>query len=196
MGLCITLYGEPVLRKKGAPVEKFDKALRTFAADMVEAMHEGDGVGLAAQQVGLALQLFVIDLTGYDKDGLIHYELDGRTPPFDVLMPMVFINAKITPLKGDYVTADEGCLSFPDIRGDVTRPDRIRCEFQDIDGAAHVLETDEWLARVVQHEFDHTQGILFIDKMSEPVRKSVDTRLKRLRKSTRTACAARHEVGH
>jgi len=187
MGLCITLYGESVLRKKGAPVEKFDKELRKFAADMVESMHEGDGVGLAAQQVGRALQLFVIDLTGYDKDGKIAYELDGRTPPFDVLMPMVFINAKITPLKGDRVTADEGCLSFPDIRGDVTRPDRIRCEFRDIDGAAHVLEADGWLSRVIQHEFDHTLGVLFIDRMDEPVRKSIDSRVKRLRKNTRSA---------
>jgi peptide deformylase len=196
MGLCITLYGETVLRKKGAPVEKFDKALRKFAADMVEAMHEGDGVGLAAQQAGHALQLFVIDLTGYDKDRDIPYVLDGRRPPFDVLMPMVFINARISPMKGDYVSADEGCLSFPDIRGDVTRPDRIRCEFQDIDGARHVLEAGGWLSRVVQHEFDHTQGVLFIDRMDEPVRKSIDSRLRRLRRSTKAAGAARNEAVH
>jgi peptide deformylase len=185
MGLRITLYGEPILRKKGAPIEVFDRKLRKLAADMVEAMHDDDGAGLAAQQVGEALQIFVIDLGGHKDLNETDYTLDGRRPPLDLLMPMVFVNAHVTPLRGEYVIADEGCLSFPEIRGDVSRPERIRCEYQDQDGARHVLETGDWLARVIQHEYDHTQGVLFIDKMDEDTRRSLDSRLKRLRKSSR-----------
>ena len=190
MMLEVTKYGDPVLRKKGALVEKFDDALRKLAADMVETMHAEDGAGLAAQQVGLMLRLFVIDLSWHENLSEIPFELDGRKPPLELLMPMTFVNAVVTPLKGGYETAEEGCLSFPDIRGDVTRPDRIRCEYQDLDGVKHVLEAGDWLARVIQHENDHTLGILFVDKMNEDVLRSIDTRLKRLRKSTRE-CAAR-----
>lgn len=190
MILDVTKYGEPVLRKKGSLVKKFDDDLRKLVADMVETMHADDGAGLAAQQIGRALLLFVIDLSWHEDLNGIPYSIDGRHPPLDLLMPMTFVNAVVTPLKGPYETADEGCLSFPGIRGDVTRPDRIRCEYQDLDGASHVMEAEGWLSRVIQHEYDHTQGILFVDKMNEDVLRSIDTRLKRLRKATRV-CAAK-----
>ena len=187
MTLRVTQYGESVLRKKGEEVKVFDDKLRKLAADMVEAMHAQEGAGLAAQQVGEILQLFVIDLGWHEGLNDFDYELDGRHPPLDLLMPMVFVNALVTPLKSPQVTAEEGCLSFPDIRADVTRPDRIRCQYQDLDGARHVIETSDWLARVIQHEYDHTQGVLFVDRMDTDTLGAIDTPLKRLRKSTREA---------
>ena len=190
MILDVTTYGDAVLRKKGAAIVKFDDKLRKLAADMVETMHGEDGAGLAAQQIGKSLLLFVIDLSWHENLNAIPYEIDGRHPPLDLLMPMTFVNAVVTPLKGGYETAEEGCLSFPDIRGDVTRPDRIRCKYQDLDGVEHVIEAAGWLSRVIQHEYDHTQGVLFVDKMNEDVLRGIDTRLKRLRKSKRT-CAAK-----
>jgi peptide deformylase len=189
MTLRVTLYGESILRKKGARVETFDDNLRKLAADMVEAMHKEDGAGLAAQQVDKALQLFVVDLSGNERLDEMPFDLDGRHPPLSLLMPMVFINAKVTPLRGGMATADEGCLSFPDIRGDVERPDRIRCEYQDLDGAFHVIEASDWLARVIQHEYDHTVGVLFTDRMAAEIRRSIDSRLKRLRKVAREEVA-------
>jgi len=187
MTLRVTQYGESVLRKKGEEIKVFDEKLRRLAADMVETMHDQDGAGLAAQQVGREIQLFVIDLAWHEGLNELPYELDGRHPPLDLLMPMVFVNAKVTPLKSEQVTAEEGCLSFPEIRADVTRPDRVRCQYQDLDGAPHTLEAGDWLARVIQHEFDHTQGVLFVDRMDSETLRAIDTPLKRLRKSTRAA---------
>lgn len=183
--LRVTMYGESVLRKKGEKVTEFDAKLKKLAADMVETMHEEDGAGLAAQQVGRELELFVIDLGWHEGLNDLPYELDGRHPPLDLLMPMSFVNASVTPLKGDMVTAEEGCLSFPEIRAEVTRPDRIRCEFQDLDGAHHTLVAGDWLARVVQHEYDHTQGVLFVDRMARETLRAIDTPLKHLRKEGR-----------
>jgi len=166
-------------------VENFDQKLRKLAADMVETMHEFNGAGLAAQQVAADLLLFVIDLGWHEDLNRMPYELDGRHPPLDLLMPMALVNATVTPLKGDYITAEEGCLSFDDIRGDVERVDQVRCDYQDLDGAKHVLYAGDWLARVLQHEYDHTQGVLFIDRMDKQVLHSIDSRLKKLRKTAR-----------
>jgi peptide deformylase len=190
MILRVTQYGESILRKKGSRIEVFDKSLRTLAADMVETMHEFDGAGLAAQQVDKALLLFVIDLTWHEQLNELPYTLDGRHPPLDLLMPMVFVNAHVVPLKGGTSCAEEGCLSFPDIRGDVTRPDRVRCTYQDLDGAEHVLEAGDWLARVLQHECDHTNGVLFIDHMDSEQLRAIDSRLRRLRKSSKQGTPA------
>jgi peptide deformylase len=184
--LRVTQYGESVLRKKGEKVTAFDAQLRKLAADMVEIMHNQDGAGLAAQQVGRILELFVIDLGWHEGLNDLPYELDGRHPPLDLLMPMVFVNASVTPLKSELATAEEGCLSFPEIRAEVTRPDRIRCEYQDLDGAKHTLQAGDWLARVIQHEFDHTQGVLFIDRMDRETLRAIDTPLKRLRREGRS----------
>ena len=118
MILRVTQYGESILRKKGSRIEVFDKALRTLAADMVETMHEYDGAGLAAQQVDKALLLFVIDLTWHEQLNELPYTLDGRHPPLDLLMPMVFVNAVVTPLKGGTASAEDAVAAlqaiFPD----------------------------------------------------------------------------------
>lgn len=185
MLLRVTKYGESILRKKGQKVEAFDQNLRTLAADMVETMHQNDGAGLAAQQVGSNKLLFVIDLTWHDDLNSMRYDLDGRHPPLDLLMPMVFVNASLTLLKGDFVDAEEGCLSFNEIRGDVVRVDHVRVEYQDLDGAQHVLVARDWLARVLQHEYDHTQGVLFIDRMDPHSLRAIESRLKKLHRTAR-----------
>ncbi len=185
MLLRVTKYGESILRKKGQPVSSFDAELRRLAADMVETMHANDGAGLAAQQIGSDKLLFVVDLSWNEELAKMPCELDGRRPPLHLLMPMVFVNAELTPLRGRMIEAEEGCLSFNEIRGDVTRVDHVRVEYQDLDGAKHVLIAGDWLARVLQHEYDHTQGVLFIDRMTPDTLRAIEPRLKKLRKNAR-----------
>ncbi len=185
MLLPIVRYNQPVLRKKGAQVTAFDATLRKLADDMVETMHEAEGIGLAAQQIGQAIQFCVIDLRPVDAD--FTWELDGRKPPLDLCMPMALANPKITVLPGKETSYEEGCLSFPGIRGDVIRPDSIRVEFQDLDGTAHVLVCTGLLSRCIQHEADHLNGVLFIDQMAKRVLIELKPELKDLEKETKAS---------
>lgn len=166
MILRVTKYGEPVLREVGKPVTVFDGSLKQLAQDMIETMHDTSGVGLAAQQVGQALQLFVMDL-GSETDCM--YALDGRQPPLGLIMPMAVANPKLNFLD-DYGKEpyDEGCLSFPGMLVEqIKRPVALEMEFQDLDGAPHHLVTEGFFARVIQHEYDHLQGTLFIDRATK-----------------------------
>jgi peptide deformylase len=166
-------------------VNVFDDALRRFADEMIETMHEAGGIGLAAQQVGRALQLCVVDLR--NADATFAWELDGAKPPLDLFMPLVIANPVITPAKDtDEYFYEEGCLSFPKIRGDIARPDVITVKFQDGHGTPHTLTCDDLLSRCIQHETDHLNGILFIDRMEKPVRAKIDAAVKALAKETRT----------
>ena len=185
MLLPIVRYNQPILRKKGAPVTAFGSVLRTLADDMVETMHEAEGIGLAAQQIGQAIQFCVIDLRSVEAE--FTWELDGRKPPLDLCMPMALANPKITILPGKETSYEEGCLSFPEIRGDVVRPDAIRVEFQDLDGTAHVLVCNGLLSRCIQHEADHLNGVLFIDQMAKRVLVELKDDLKALEKDTKAA---------
>lgn len=187
MILRVTQFGEPILRHKGKRVEVFDDELKQLVSDMVETMHEHEGAGLAAQQVDKNLLLFVIDLSWHEELNEMPYTLDDRKPPLDMMMPMAFVNAEVKLLRGDVVTAEEGCLSFPGIRGEVPRAEYLQCTYQDLDGGKHVLTCGDWLARVIQHEYDHTQGILFIDRMDARTQKRLDPRLKRLRRANQSA---------
>ncbi len=189
MALRVTQYDEPILRKKGKRVENFDADLRTLADEMVQTMHEYEGAGLAAQQVGKDLQLFVVDISWHPELNEMPCMIDGRKPRLDLMMPMVFVNAEVETLPGDRILAEEGCLSFPDIRGEVPRAEAIRCRYHDIDGASHVMECADWLARVIQHEYDHTQGVLFIDRMNSRQLKKLDSRLRQLKHNTRDTLA-------
>lgn len=186
MSLPIVHYNHPVLRKKGDKVSVFDAALAKFATAMVDTMHAAHGIGLAAQQVGRPLQLFVADLRGTDRD--FSWTLDGAQPPLDLFMPLVVVNPviKIQPDTDDYIL-EEGCLSFPEIRGDVIRPDAITLKYQDQHGTPHELTCDGLLARCLQHEYDHVQGTLFIDRMEKKVRTSLDPLIKELARQTRVA---------
>ncbi len=188
MALRIVHYNDPILRKKGAKITAFDAALTDLADAMVETMHEAHGIGLAAQQVGRAIQLCVIDLSGVKRD--FTWDLDGKRPPLDLWMPLALINPVVTVLPGDDYEYEEGCLSFPEIRADVIRPDAISVRYQDILGTPHVLVCDGLLARCIQHEADHLNGVLFIDRMEKKIRAGIDKAVKELAKQTREEAAA------
>lgn len=184
MSLTIVHYNDPILRKKGDKITAFDASLAQLAAEMVDTMHDANGIGLAAQQVGKALQLFVMDLRRAEAD--FTWELDGAKPPLDLFMPMAMTNPKITPVADTEETVfEEGCLSFPEIRGDVKRPDAITVKFQDEQGTPHTLTCDGLLARCVQHETDHVNGVLFIDRMDKKTRAKIDDDVKALAQQTR-----------
>ena len=186
MSLPIVHYNEPVLRKKGDKIAVFDAALAILAAEMVETMHEAAGIGLAAQQIGRAIQLCVVDLR--EVEAPFAWELDGAKPPLDLFMPLAIANPHITIGAGvAEEIEEEGCLSFPKIRGDVSRPHIITVKFQDERGVPHILKCDGMLARCIQHEADHLNGVLFIDRMAKKVRAEIDEEVKSLAKATKVA---------
>jgi len=186
MSLPIVHYNDPILRQKGATITTFDASVQKLAKKMIETMHAARGIGLAAQQIGQALQLCVVDLRETDIDFI--WELDGAKPPLDLFMPIVIANPEISvdPQTDDYIL-EEGCLSFPDIRGDVIRPDDITVKFKDQHGIPHVLVTNGLLGRCIMHEADHLNGTLFIDRMEKPVRRRLDEAIKELAQRTRDA---------
>lgn len=184
MTLKIVHYNQPVLRRRGERVTVFDAALLRLAEEMVAAMHEAGGIGLAAQQVDRALQLCVVDLRESERD--FTWELDGARPPLELFMPLALANPRITLVPGTEETVmEEGCLSFPGIRGDVVRPDAIVVNFQDERGVAHVLKCDGLLSRCIQHEADHLNGVLFIERMTRKTRSGLDDAVKALAAQTK-----------
>jgi peptide deformylase len=186
MPLQIVQYNDPILRKKGVPVTAFDASLLRLAADMIATMHAAHGIGLAAQQVGRALQLCVVDLRTAEVD--FTWELNGAKPPLELFMPLIIVNPQLTVAANtDEYILEEGCLSFPGIRGDIIRPDAITLKYSDETGTPHVLNCDGLLARCIQHEYDHLQGTLFIDRMEKPVRSALDKEVKALAQRTREA---------
>ncbi|HXA13673.1 MAG TPA: peptide deformylase [Opitutaceae bacterium] len=188
MPLQIVHYDDPILRKKGEKIKTFDRAVARLAAEMVETMHVAGGIGLAAQQVGRALQLCVVDLRAAQAD--FSWRLDGAQPPMELFMPMIIVNPKITPGPPPEDIAEEGCLSFPNIRGDVARPEAITVEFQDEQGTPHLLHCDGLFARCIQHEADHLNGVLFIDRMDKKSLAKLEPAIRELKKQTRAAAKA------
>ena len=183
MSLAIVHYNSPILRKKGEKITVFDAELQRLADAMIDAMHDARGIGLAAQQIGKALQMFVVDLR--ETEAEFSWDLDGARPPLAVFMPMVVINPKITVAKGTALkVSEEGCLSFPDIRGDVERPDVISVKYVDERGGSHVLLCNGLFSRCMQHEFDHIHGILFTDRMEKKVKTGLNAAIKALAKQT------------
>ena len=150
---------------------------------MLDTMYKEEGIGLAAQQVGLALQFCVIDVPSHPEYPITCI-LDGHPISPQLLMPMVLINPTVDFLPSDEYYYEEGCLSFPEIRGDVARPERILVRYQDLDGAQHELECDGLLARCIQHEADHLDGILFTERMEKEVYAEVKSEVKALKKKT------------
>lgn len=162
MIMTIVEYGHPALRAKGREVAKIDDRIRKLASDMVETMDDAHGVGLAAQQVGLPLQLCVIDVAGAEAPG--EMLIDGKSVDLEEFMPLVLINPEVTPT-GEVESDTEGCLSFPGLQGAIPRPSSVRVKALDLDGEPLEFEATGLLARAVQHEHDHLHGILFIDRM-------------------------------
>ena len=185
MLLPIVHYNAPILRKKGARAGVFDDALAALARDMAETMHAAPGIGLAAQQVGRALQLCVVDVSKIS--GNFDWELDGTHPPLQLIMPLVIVNPELTVLRSGKETVEEGCLSFPEIRGDVERRDAITVKYQDAAGMPHVLVCNGMFARCIQHEVDHLNGVLFIDRMSKKARAPLEKKIQALAERTRRA---------
>jgi peptide deformylase len=185
MALTIVHYNDPILRKKGEGVVGFDAALAAFAAEMIVAMRDsGNGIGLAAQQVGRASQVCVVDLRS--REVQFNWRLDSARPPLDLIMPMVLVNPSVSVEPGTpQAVVEEGCLSFPEIRGDVSRPEAITVRFQDERGVPHEMSCDGLLARCIQHEVDHLNGVLFIDRMDKAARAQVDEAVKELARKTR-----------
>jgi len=186
MSLSIFHYNDPVLRRKGEKVTSFDPALEVLAGQMMAAMHAAEGIGLGAPQVGRSLQLCVVDLLASESEYI--WELDGAKPPRELFMPLALVNPKVTVApRTPQVVVEEGCLSFPKIRGDVSRPDEIAVEFSDERGNRHTLRCNGLLSRCIQHEVDHLNGVLFIDRMDKKARALVDADVKALAKKTRQA---------
>lgn len=186
MRLRVTRYGESVLRQPGERITVFGPELKALADDMVETMYAEEGIGLAAQQVDRALQLCVIDVSHLPPED-VEFQLDGLRQPIELIMPLALVNPVVRLLPGRTLVSEEGCLSFPGIRGDVPRADTIEVTYQDLTGASHRLLCGDWFARVVQHEVDHLNGVLFIDHMAKRPLRLLDARLRRLKQQTRAA---------
>jgi len=178
MSFPIVKYGNPVLRKKGAPIEDFSAATQTLIDEMFDTMYKSRGLGLAAQQIGKALLLTVIDVRGA-KDRPSTLELHGEAAPVDSFMPLVLINPQIKP-EANAVAGPEGCLSFPEIFADITRPAEISVTALDRHGKKIQFKCGGLLARAIQHEVDHLNGILFIDRMSMDDKEQFREELKKL----------------
>lgn len=164
MILPITKYGHPTLRQRGARVEKITPEIEALIRDMFETMRDAKGVGLAAQQVDRALQLTVLDVREVtDRPSTL--EINGQPADVAAFMPLVLVNPEIKPV-GPPVTGPEGCLSFPEMYADITRPESIDVTALNGRGDPIQFRCGGLLAKAIQHEWDHLQGILFIDRMS------------------------------
>jgi peptide deformylase len=166
MELTLRYYGDPILRRRMPEVTVFDRTLREEAEAMIDTMGRESGVGLAAPQVGIEKRLLVA--------------LRMRSPDDDDAPPVVMVNPEILSRSKETWIFEEGCLSIPGIRGDVTRADRIEVRYQDVDGAAHTLAAEGMFARVVQHEIDHVDGRLFIDYLSPGEKTLLKPRLRKI----------------
>jgi peptide deformylase len=183
MILPILQYGDPILRSKGKRIEEIDDQIRELAANMIETMHAAHGVGLAAQQVGEALQLTVLDISAVeDRPSML--KLDGTDIDPKAAMPLVLINPEIE-LHNETEVGLEGCLSFPEITGDIERAQSVIVHAQSLEGGTIHIEASGFLARAIQHEGDHLNGILFIDRMRSAAKAALSSRLKRLQKETK-----------
>lgn len=173
MVLPIHVYGDPILRERAQPVTANTPALQQLLDDMVETMQAASGIGLAATQVGHRERVFVVDLTPMREE----LEAEGETlPP----MPMFFINPEIIWTSETLCRFEEGCLSIPDIREIVERPELVRICYLDRRFQPQELEARGMLARVIQHEYDHLEGILFIDRISAFRRQLLRRRLREI----------------
>ncbi len=183
MILEVVKYGHPALRQKGARIETITPEVKELIADMFETMYANKGVGLAAQQIGQALQLTVVDVRGV-TDRPSSLELQGEPANVQDFMPLVLINPEITPV-GDPATGPEGCLSFPEIFADITRPEFVEVKALDGNGRPMAFRAGGLLSRAVQHEVDHLNGILFIDRMDRKTKETLRAELDELQTATR-----------
>jgi peptide deformylase len=183
MILSIVKYGHPALRKKGERIETITPEIKQLIADMFETMEASHGVGLAAQQIGRAMQLTVIDVRGA-KDRPSTLELKGKPADVAKIMPLVLINPEITPV-GEPAAGGEGCLSFPEIFAEITRPESVDVKALNEKGKPIEFRAGGLLSRAVQHETDHLNGILFIDRMERKQKEEFRDELDALQAATK-----------
>ena len=178
MILPIIAYGDPVLRKLGKNIDKEYPALESLLENMFETMYGEKGIGLAAPQIGLSIRIFIIDATPFQDDD----ELEVEERDFLGTFKQVFINAKIIEETGDEWVFNEGCLSIPDVREDVFRNETIKIEYFDEKFEKHTKKFSGIAARIIQHEYDHIEGILFTDKLSSLKKRLIKGKLSNISK--------------
>jgi len=176
MILPIIGYGDPVLRKKGEEVAKDDPKLKEIIANMYETMYNAFGVGLAAPQVGLSIRLFIVDTKPFSDDEDLEKEEQEQLEGFK----QTFINPVILKEEGEEWGFNEGCLSIPEVREDVFRKEKITIEYYDEDFNKKTEVYDGLIARVIQHEYDHIEGILFTDLISSLKKRLISKKLQNI----------------
>ncbi|HVM62331.1 MAG TPA: peptide deformylase [Verrucomicrobiae bacterium] len=182
MVLDIVKYGHPVLREKGRRIDRVTPEIRQLAGDMLETMYAAEGLGLAAQQVGRAIMLTVIDVAGA-TDRPSELFIDGKPQDVKAAMPLVLINPQVLDPEGEQV-GSEGCLSIPEVNADIRRAQTITVRAQGLDGQDIVFTCTGLLSRAAQHEVDHLNGILFVERMDAATRASFAGKLKKMQKET------------
>lgn len=164
----VTVYGDSILRKTAKPISSVDDELIQNIQDMFETMRNANGIGLAANQVGIDKKMFIIDLKGVDG--------------YDNFKPLVFINPEIVQYSDEQIIMEEGCLSLPLLRADVERSELIKIKFLNTDEEEHELEADSWLARVILHEYDHLIGKMIPDRVDQRIKQKLQGDLIRIMK--------------
>ncbi len=159
----IVIYGDPVLRENAKPVEEIDQEVKDLVADMIATLQDANGLGLAAPQVGVSKRIFITDLSSLELTESMR----------------VFINPEIVESSGE-VILEEGCLSFPGLYQKVSRPEQVKIKALDVEGHEFELEVSGMLARAILHEFDHLEGVLFIDHLSSLSRALIKGKLRKL----------------
>lgn len=175
MILPITVYGNPILRKVSKEIEPDHENLHELIENMYETMYKAEGVGLAAPQINKSIRLIVIDATPFEED-------DPTVKDFK----KVIINPEIVEFLGDDTTFNEGCLSLPNIREDVVRPSKVKVVYQDENFETHEEVFEGVKARIIQHEYDHLEGKLFVDKISPLKRRLIKSKLDAIAKGKTT----------
>ncbi len=184
MILKVVKYGHPALRKKGAKVGPITPAVKKLIADMFDTMYDARGIGLAAQQVGEAVQVTVIDVREASSERPSTLEINGQSVDPHSIMPLVLINPEIIPV-GQPIAGPEGCLSFPEIYADITRPETVEVVATNEKGERIQFRCGGLLARAAQHETDHLNGILFIDRMEKKTKEELQAELDDMQAATK-----------
>lgn len=183
MILEIVKYGNAVLREKGREVKEVNEKTRQLVTDMLDTMRAANGVGLAAQQVGVPIQLCVVDVAGVEDRPSAMW-IGDKEVAIEEHMPLVLLNPQLK-FSEEKEAGNEGCLSFPDITAEIIRSEGVRCTARLLDGTDIEFEAAGLLARALQHEVDHLHGVLFIDRMNSAAKASLAGKLKRLQKEAR-----------
>lgn len=179
--LPIYIYNQPVLKKKAKPVKSIDEEVIKFVEDMFETMHKASGIGLAANQVGSLQRVIVVDISDVVKEKEESGDIDDEDIPPEARSPIVMINPTVVLEEGKLVM-EEGCLSIPEIREEVERAEAIQVAYKDLHMLDRELFADGLFARVILHEIDHLNGVLFIDRLGKMKQKLLKGRLNKIRK--------------